>query len=45
MLVTWVADDISTQASELELGLPTSLVAQGPTDTEMEKKKEIFLKF
>lgn len=44
MLDTWRAEDISTQDLELELGLPTSLVASGLRGTEVEKKKEIFLK-
>lgn len=45
MLDTWRAEDISTQDLELELGLPTSLVASGLRGTEVEKKKEIFLVF
>lgn len=41
MLETWVAEDLSTQVSELELELATSLVAQGPGDTEVEKQRNI----
>lgn len=44
MLESWAAEDIYTQASELELGLSTSLVNWGPRDIKMEKKKEMFLK-
>lgn len=43
MLETGAVEDISTYASELELGLPTSLVAQGPRDIEAEKRRELFL--
>lgn len=41
MLETWAAEDLSTQVSGLELEMATSLVAQGPRDTEVEKKRNI----
>lgn len=37
-LETGAVEDTSVQVSELELGLPTSLVAWGPRDIETEKK-------